>query len=383
MSTDSERIDDILQAHLADSVDAIGHSASASAIQFTARTVDETGFEFAGGTTRFDPRGRPVTASTQFDLASLTKPLVISILSMQAVDQGLIEWDTRLAEVLEPWPSGGARGEITVDHLLSHRSGLPAWRPVHQWYDLNPTAAQVRRAHESLIADLADVDLEAVPGSREMYSDLGYMLLGRALVVLFGSASDEASRLDRIARRRIFDPLGLESLEYHPEDRLGIPATEVDELRGLVQGTVHDRNAEALGGVVGHAGLFGHVNDVAELGAHLLGISKGEIEDGIVSPNALRHSWGDERIRQTDGHHTPGWDTPSGEASSAGGQMATHRTVGHLGFTGTSIWIDRDLEMVAVLLTNRTYPNRDNERIDRLRIDVHEAAAVALNPSSS
>ena len=374
MPTDSDELTDILESHLGDSI---------SALQFHVRSLDSVLFDFAGGATRLDRRGRPVTPSTRFDLASLTKPLVTSILAMQAVDDGIVEWETPLADILEAWPSGGARGEITFEHLLSHRSGLPAWRPIYQWYHLDPTAAEVRRMHETLIEDLVEVELDALPGSREEYSDLGYILLGRALVVLFGSDHMEASALSRLADARIFEPLGLDSLAYRPEPASDVPATEVDELRGLVQGTVHDRNAEALGGVAGHAGLFGRSADVARLGAHLLGISTGDLKDGIVSHSALSHAWGDDRPGDLDGHHTPGWDTPSGRASSAGAHMADHRTVGHLGFTGTSIWIDRDARRVAVLLTNRTYPDRDNDAIDALRIRVHEAASVALSSASS
>lgn len=383
MPNDAPDITQILKEHLAGFDDTVGETATASAIQFHVRTIDEVRFDFAGGATRLDAQGRPVTEATRFDLASLTKPLVVSILAMQAVDEGLVTWETRLSDILEAWPSGGARGEITFDHLLSHRSGLPAWRPLYQWYDLDPTAAQVRRTHASLIEDLVDVELDALPGSREEYSDLGYMLLGRALVALFGSPADEPAELGRLADDRIFSELGLESLGFRPDGSLEIPATEVDDLRGLVQGSVHDRNAESLGGVAGHAGLFGHARDVAELGAHLLEIAHGELDDGIVSREALRHAWSDDQTRRVDGHHTPGWDTPSGEQSSAGSHMASHRTVGHLGFTGTSVWIDRDSGLVAVLLTNRTYPHRDNDRIDRLRVQAYEAASVALSPSSS
>jgi CubicO group peptidase (beta-lactamase class C family) len=383
MPNDASDIAQILDDHLAGLDDTVGQTATASAIQFHVRTVDEVQFDFAEGITRLDAQGRPVTEATRFDLASLTKPLVVSMLAMQAVDEGLTTWETRLSDILEAWPSGGARGEITFNHLLSHRSGLPAWRPVYQWYDLDPTAAQVRRTQASLIEDLVDVELDALPGSREEYSDLGYMLLGRALVAVFGSPADEAGELGRLAEDRIFSELGLESLGFRPDRSLEIPATEVDDLRGLVQGRVHDRNAESLGGVAGHAGLFGHARDVAALGAHLMGIARGEVEDGVVSREALTHAWEGGQTQGVKGHHTPGWDTPSGEQSSAGAHMASHRTVGHLGFTGTSIWIDRDVGLVAVLLTNRTYPNRDNDRIDRLRIRAHEAASVALSPSSS
>ena len=148
-------------------------------------------------------------------------------------------------------------------------------------------------------------------------------------------------------------------------------STELAPRRGgIVTGFVHDENCYIQGGVAGHAGLFGTAADVARFGAHLLGVDRGE--SGIVSAETLRTCWS-QASRGGDGHHLGGWDTPSGELSSAGRGFAADRTVGHLGFTGTSLWIERGEGVVASLLTNRVYPTRENTMIKPLRVAFHEA----------
>ena len=146
---------------------------------------------------------------------------------------------------------------------------------------------------------------------------------------------------------------------------------------GVVVGRVHDENTALMGGVSGHAGAFCDAPDLLRFGVHMLGIDQGQ-GPGIVSREILRWCWS-EAARGAAGHHLGGWDTPSGARSSAGRHMTPDATVGHLGFTGTSLWIDRAQQRVAVLLTNRVHPTRDNPHILAMRIAFHEAVAPALS----
>ncbi len=351
-------IESVLHDHLAPSVEAIGHDATASAIQAWVAVENEVVLDVALGVTSFEAPS-PVATVTPFDLASVTKVFTATA-AMIAVDEGLVTLDT-------PAPDLG--GAIKLLQLLNHSSGLPAWDRFYERMPMNPDPATARHTKAAVRREIVESERQP-PGVRGVYSDLGYLYLGFWLEDLF-----EAS-LDLVVRKRITDPLGLESIRY-VNLLAGDPpvqsaaSTEVDELRGgPVTGTVHDENCHIIGGVAGHAGLFGTATDVGTFGQHLLQVSRGA--EGIVSAEVLRHCWS-EQARGGDGHFLGGWDTPSGELSSAGRGFSAGRTVGHLGFTGTSLWIERRSGTVAVLLTNRVYPSRENPRIKALRVAFHEA----------
>lgn len=376
-STDRAR--QILQSSLAPRRGAIGDTHVASAIQAVIWQRGALKLQFAGGQRYFSSAQLPVTPETPMDIASLTKPLVTATLLMQAVDEGLANFDDPIAAHLPAWSSGAnARQSATLLHLLNHSSGLPAWDRFYLRYPLNPTPARAQKTRAAIMASIARTPLEAPPGARHCYSDLGYLLLGHLLERIFGAP------LHRLAAARIFAPLGMTTTRFVAtcDGDLGLEdaaATEDCSLRGrLVVGTVHDENTEIIGGVAGHAGVFSTAGDLLKFCVHLLAIDRGTLkEPGIIARQTLQFCLSEQArgAGQTahPGHHLGGWDTPSGSTSSAGEGFRRGNTIGHLGFTGTSIWIERDLEIIAILLSNRVYPSRENPLIKGLRVAFHEA----------
>lgn len=339
-----------------------------------------------------------------FDIASVTK-LFTATLAMIAHDRGLLRFDDDLGHVF-PEMTG-----LSLASVLNHTSGLDAWR---QWYlELDvpvqahvPDLAAMKANRERILQDILESERKP-PGQTYAYSDLGYILLGRCLEEVFGQ------RLDDLVRVEICEPLGLKHTSYVnllngelplqavPTERCPVRGAstsaalssrdEFERVRHLpdeshavsdptrgkgVEGVVHDENAWIQGGVCGHAGLFSNVEDLLAFGAHFLAIFKGDA--GIIRAETLAHAW-DRKHLHPQGHHVLGWDTPSGERTSVGRGFSRTKTYGHLGFTGTSLWLDLAHETVAVLLTNRVYPTRNNPGILDLRIAFHEAV---LNPES-
>jgi len=323
------------------------------------------------GTTS-DVEEHPITASTRFDLASLTKALSTAVLAWGAVESKCLSLDDRCPAVL-------SIDRPTLRDLLRHTSGLPAHVPVFEAARLDgDDAARVGERFAEIRVDPRRV-------GKPIYSDVGYIALGRWLEQVRGE------RLDHQFARNIAIPLGLTRLGYlrsdispretKLEDRLNhrregnaartdVVATEWCPWRGAtLHGIVHDENAQLLDGVCGHAGLFGSAQDVATIMRSLLG-------DGppLLIPSTVDHMW-DRREMVAGGSHTLGWDTPSGPNSSAGTIMGRSSTFGHLGFTGTSVWACRETRLVVVLLTNRVHPSRDDQRIRGLRPRVHDLIA--------
>lgn len=351
----STEIQKVLEAHAASRLEQIGRSAAASAIQ---AWVDHGAvFEAAVGVAQFDPV-RPFDAETPMDLASVTK-VFTATLAMIAIDRGLVQFDEQAPEL----PG------VTLLHLLNHSSGLPAWDKFYERMPMNPRPAVAEATKAEILRQIAEKP-RSEPGTVSEYSDLGYIYLGVWIERLFDRG------LEELVEQLIAGALGLSSIRYVSLRRGDAPladaaATEVDPVRGgPVVGTVHDENCHIMGGVAGHAGLFGIARDVGAFGRHMLEISRGS--NGIVSREVLKFAWS-EAARGAAGHYLGGWDTPSGTQTSVGRGFSRRYTVGHLGFTGTSLWIDRSRDVVAVLLTNRVYPTRENPRVKDLRIAFHEA----------
>lgn len=416
-NTSIEQASHILRNAVATRRDEIGTTHVASAIQATVWQNGELLLDEALGYRHFDvPNSADNTISystetrvgfnTPMDIASLTKPLVTATLLMQAVDEGLAEFDDPISKFCPEWSQPisaagldgvehpdsevgdekievgnakkNARDSATLLHLLNHSSGLPGWEKFYLRYPLAPSPKLARQTRSAVMESITHTPLEAPPGTRHCYSDLGYLLLGHIVEKLLGNS------LHILARKRIFAPLGMSHTRYVAQLD-GEPAiesaaaTEDCALRErLVCGTVHDENTEIIGGVAGHAGVFSTARDLLKFCAHLLAIDRGTLADtGIISAQTLHFCLSDEarsaNATATPGHHLGGWDTPSGKNSSAGKGFRQGRTIGHLGFSGTSFWIERDLGIVAILLTNRVYPSRENARIKPLRVAFHEA----------
>ncbi len=342
---------------------------------------------------------RPLTPGDLFDVASLTKVMATTTLAAQLVGRGALDLDAPVAPRLPGFERGG-KERVTLRHLLAHASGLPRWRPYFEAAAADPVAGAAflaperrppfaglagafGRGKELVRAAVLAEPLEAAPGTRAVYCDPGFLALGFLLEAIGGE------RLARLAELRVFAPLGLRDTLYldglDPErgwirvldEHRGFAPTERCEHRHEVnQGAVNDDNAWAMGGAAGHAGVFSTALDVAAVGQAWLEALRGR--PSIVPPAVAAEF---ARRDATPGTtRALGWDTPSDERSSLGSRLGrgARGAIGHLGFTGTSLWIDPDAEVVAVLLTNRVHPTRENERIRELRPRFHDVVADAL-----
>jgi len=307
----------------------------------------------------YDPDAPAVRADTIYDLASLTKVIVTTTMAMVLVDEGRLDL-TRPVSAFLPAFRGGAKDQVTVEHLLTHSSGVDWWAPLYQ--EIAGQDAYVRR--------IVSMDLKHAPGEKALYSDLGLILLGEILQRVAGEP------LDAFARKRIFEPLGMKDTLYRPGRGLLpriAPAEVVAERGGLVHGAVHDENAMALGGVAPHAGLFGTAPDLARFAQMML--NGGVFEhQRIVSRATLERFTA--TIRVPGSSRAYGWEKPTGD-NSAGARLSP-LAFGHTGFTGTSMWIDPGQDLFVILLTNRVHPTRENNQIRQVRKDVADAVVGAL-----
>lgn len=312
-----------------------------------------------GVTNRFAPR--PVARGTYFDLASLTKPLATTLAVLKLVQEGRLSLETSLADVLAPF-RGGPKACITVRQLLAHTAGYPAYQPYFEALVAHP----VDNRQTVLRRMLAAEPLAARPGDTILYSDLGFMVLNWVVEQVSGAA------LDRFLAAEIYRPLGVADLFFvrHFEScPLGVfAATEACPWRhAVIQGRVHDDNAYAVGGVEGHAGLFGTADAVYRLLLEILRARSGHGGSGFFEPRHVARFL----ARAPLGERTLGFDTPSPQHASSG-RFFSVNSVGHLGFTGTSFWMDLDAGIIVVLLTNRVHPSRQNTAIKAFRPRLHD-----------
>lgn len=310
----------------------------------------------AFGRLSYEPHARPVTANTLYDLASLTKVVATTTMVMILVDEGKLDLDRPVRDVL-PGFQGPGKEAVTVRHLLSHSSGLPALA----------TFFKEVQGREAYLERVQAMDLEYPPGSRSLYSDPGIILLGAVLEQVSGQP------LETFVKDRVLDPLGMRETRYRPPPEMWprIAPTEFDPWRGrVIQGEVHDENTFAMGGVAPHAGLFGTAGDLARFAEMILNGGK-----PILSRKTVELFTRKAGIPGSD--RALGWDTKSAEGSSAGTRLS-ERSFGHTGFTGTSLWIDPERRLYIILLTNRVHPTRENNLIREARPAVADAVVRAL-----
>jgi CubicO group peptidase (beta-lactamase class C family) len=306
-----------------------------------------------------------------FDLASVTKVLSTTTLVLIAEQLGLLRTDEPVKRHFPDFPSE----KVLLSHLLDHSSGLPAWLPLHESFhepaslgsfNARETPRLARLKYESEIMkswDASHFEKEAV------YSDLGFMLLGWAL--------EKAAKapLDALFQEWIASPSGLESLQFLPISPDVVP-TEMCPWRGhVLRGEVHDDNCFVLGGVAGHAGLFGNVGDVLSAGKLWLQAYFGNETAPKLKPELVRKYWTLSSVPGS--YRSLGWDGVSPKDSSTGKYFSAS-TRGHLGFTGTSLWIDPERKFSVVLLTNRVHPSRANEKIRQFRPLFHDTLVEEL-----
>ncbi|MYH08844.1 MAG: serine hydrolase [Gemmatimonadales bacterium] len=328
------------------------------------------------------PSGTAATDSSLYDLASLTKVVATTTGVMQLIDRGDLSLDTRIAEHLPEWSQGWKR-DVTVRHLLTHQGGLPPFLPF--WRTLRGEE-EYREAFAALEPDYEPGD----DGETTVYSDIGFMTLGFLIEEVTGQP------LDYYLHESVFRPLGMRETWFDPPRSLHrrTAPTEVDTVyrHRHVHGEVHDENAHALDGVAGHAGLFSSARDLSKFAAWILAAAR----EGRGLPVAARPPPGPDTRSFSARLDSPspatvarftaraatassralGWDTPSGRSSA--GDYFGDGAFGHTGFTGTSFWVDPELDLFVVLLTNRVNPTRDNRKHIALRRAVHDAVATSI-----
>lgn len=314
----------------------------------------------AFGRFEYSENSPTVKPDTVYDLASLTKVLATTPAIMLLVEQGELRLEHTLADFYRELQND-PRGNITISDLLSHQSGLPAWKP---FYESAPDHAS-RITHHEIVTQILKIPLAYQTAEKAVYSDLGFILLYDIVQKISGVT------FDAFCRDRIFRPLGLNSLQFNPPEQLckQIPPTGADALRKeIIQGQVNDLNCFVMGGVSGHAGLFGNAEDAAAMGQLFL-------QKGIYNGRRLfRASTVDlftRKHRPAVSARTLGWDTavPGGSA----GSRFSENTIGHLGFTGTSLWVDLAREIIVVLLCNRVHPDPSKNRMGEVRPQLHDA----------
>ena len=340
---------------------------------------------------------RPLRRDDLFDLASLTKVMATTTLAALLVEEGALDLDAPVAARLPGFEAGG-KAAVTARQLLAHSSGLPGWRPYFEAAAADPVARAAfhppaerppfaalrvafRRGRELVRAAVLAEPLEAPPGTRAAYSDPGFLALGFLLEELAGEPLSSA------VERRVLLPLGLRSTFFldgldperrwrRAEVRTFVPTERCDHRHEVNHGAVNDDNAWAMGGAAGHAGLFSNALEVAAFGHAWLQAVRGR-PSVVPARTAAVFARRDATPGST---RALGWDTPSAEGSSLGTRLGRGKlgAIGHLGFTGTSLWIDLDAELVVALLTNRVHPTRENEKIRVFRPRLHDAVAEAL-----
>lgn len=353
---------------------AVTHAGKLTALKALGKFVYEEEPEGATLSVDFARRGNyEPDPTTLFDVASLTKPVATTTTAMLLYERGLLELDAPISGTVpeflaDPDPR---RREVTFRMLLAHCSGLPAYEKLFL----------KARTKEDLLHAAFTAPLSAAPGTHAQYSDIGFIILGAALERIAQEA------LDVFCQREIFGPLAMTHTTFNPpadqrakipptaDEREVSPASAAAQPRSsfrnrIIQGEVQDENAVVLGGVAGHAGLFSTAGDLARF-AHAM------LQGGapILRPETVSWFTQSETI-PTGTSRTLGWDTPSTPSQS--GKYFGPRSFGHLGYTGTSLWIDPERKVSITLLTNRTWPDCGNQAIKQVRPKFHDAVMEAI-----
>jgi CubicO group peptidase (beta-lactamase class C family) len=313
----------------------------------------------AVGRFTYDLESPEVTTASIFDLASVSKVVATTSVAMILYQRGLLDLEMPVVSVVPEF--GGQderRREVTLRMLLAHSSGLPAYEKL---FRRAPTKDQ-------LLGAAFAMPLAAAPGTQATYSDIGFIILGVALERI----ADEP--LDHFCQREVFGPLGMAHSAFNPPAawRPSIPPTVDDRSfrHHVIQGEVYDENASVLGGVAAHAGVFAPAHDVAIFANAMLNGGQPILHSETLAIFTRREPSPAGTSRAL------GWDTPSSPSQS--GRYFSPHSFGHLGYTGTSLWIDAERQLSVVLLTNRTWPDASNKAIQEIRPNFHDAVVEAL-----
>ncbi|MGD0119355.1 MAG: serine hydrolase domain-containing protein [Candidatus Binatus sp.] len=344
----------------------------------------DVAFEGAFGFRSIEPTRSPAKIETVYDLSSLTKALSTTVAVMLLARDGKFRLDDRVTRF---FPNFGVHGKTTTTfrHLLAHCSGLPAWRPFYHRIAEIEKAGRVNfmasyGAKEFVYEEIHREKPDATPATKTVYSDLGFIVLGETIEKV-ASVS-----LNRFCRDKIFRPLSLRATDYidislvrsrrlEPVADMFAPTENCPLRKRLLIGEADDENAFAMGGVAGHAGLFAPVREVDRIARELIASYAGRSD--FIPQKIIREFW--TRDTTVPGSTWAlGWDTPS-PAHSSSGHRFSPSAVGHLGFTGTSIWIEPEKEIAITILTNRVHPRRENQKIREFRPKIHDLIMDALD----
>jgi serine-type D-Ala-D-Ala carboxypeptidase len=348
---------------LEDAIAARAFPGCSLAVTFRGQLVARKAF----GRFTYDPASPEVNVASLFDLASLTKVAATTAMAMVLYERGLLDLEAPVSAIVPEFAGGlsaddSRRREVTLHMLLAHSSGLPAYEKLF-------LGAQSR---DDLLQAAFTTPLAAAPGTRAEYSDIGFIILGVALERL----ADES--LDVFCQREVFGPLGMTHTTFKPASALkdAIPPTADDRTfrRRVIQGEVQDENASVLGGIAGHAGLFSTAEDLAIFAYAMLNGGRPILRPKTVELFTRREAVPEGTSRAL------GWDTPSEPSQS--GKRFSPRSFGHLGYTGTSLWIETERQLSIILLTNRTWPDCQNQAIKQVRPAFHDALIEALGAAS-
>jgi CubicO group peptidase (beta-lactamase class C family) len=351
------------------------------------RVGADIAYEGAFGFRAIVPERSPMRLETVFDLSSLTKPFATTVAVMMLTRDAKMRLDDRLTRFFHNFGVHG-KGQVTFRHLLAHSSGLAAWRPFYQQIAEVERGGKVnfmasRGAKEFVYEAIHREKPEAPAAAKTIYSDLNFILLGEAVEQVSGVS------LNRFCRDKIFRPLELRATDFidislvrtrrlEPVPEMFAPTAVCPVRKRLLVGEVDDENAFAMGGVAGHAGLFAPVKEVDRIVAELLACYAGRSD--FIPQKIVEQFWArDPAVRGST--WALGWDSPSPEYSSSGHRFSP-AAVGHLGFTGTSVWIEPARGIAISLLTNRVHPRRDNQAIRDFRPKIHDLImeALGVNP---
>jgi CubicO group peptidase (beta-lactamase class C family) len=307
----------------------------------------------------YESNSPEATTETAFDLASITKVVATTSMAMILYERGLLDLDLPVVAILAEFAGEDPRRDgVTLRMLLAHSSGLPAYERLFL------------RAHtrDALLSAALATPLTANPGTRTEYSDIGFILLGAALEHI---AEDS---LDHFCQNEVFGPLAMTHTAFNPPAarRVSVAPTANDQSfrHRIIQGDVQDENASVMGGVAGHAGVFATAEDVAIFANVMLTGGRPIFRPETLGLFTRRESSPPGTSRAL------GWDTPSSPSQS--GKQFSAASFGHLGYTGTSLWIDPERQLSITLLTNRTWPDCSNEAIKQLRPTFHDAVVESL-----
>ncbi len=309
------------------------------------------------GNYTYEKDSKIITNESIYDVASLTKVLSTTPVAMKLIQKKLLSLDFYLSDFYPEFNTGNKK-EVTVRHLLTHSSGLPAYV---EYYKINSIDTEL-----DIINDIVNLDLEYMPDEKMVYSDLGIILLYDIIKKVSNS------NLDKLSDKYFYKPFNMSNTYFNPVNKDIVVPTEYDNhyRMKLIKGEVHDENAYILNGVSGHAGLFSNATDIGTFSKFFL--NEGILLGRRYLKKDLIRVFTSKTKNPVNSDRALGWDTPSDQGSSAGDYFSIG-SYGHLGFTGTSLWIDPNEEIIIVFLTNRVYPTRENKGIYNIRRELHNS----------